>query len=192
MGSLNIPGNFKKFSTTTSINISSITYSDNLSSERKSNYFFSKSETQSISATISTRFKIPLKTSSSFNRTKILTPFLNSDDKIAVQENSWTSVNTSATYSFFNNKLRIRSGIDFTSNGMKGDLATKLYGSKFGGDWDIFDKLTLSLNSSIRLIDNQGNKKDDIDNDQDGDVDELRENWSISSSGINLTLGYKF
>ena len=101
-------------------------------------------------------------------------------------------MSSSATYLFFNNKLRIRSGIDFTSNGKKGDLATKLYGSKLGGDWDIFDKLTVTLNSSIRLIDNQGNKDDKRDNDQDGKVDELRENWSMSSSGINLTLGYKF
>ncbi len=192
MGSVNIPGKFEMFTTTTSINISSITYSDNLSSVRKSDYFFSKSETQSISATISTRFNIPLRTTSSFNTTNIRTPFLNSDDKVSIQENSWTSISSSATYSFFKNKLRIRGGIDFTSNGKKGNLATKLYGSKFGGDWDIFDKLTLTLNSSMRLIDNQGNKNDGRDNDQDGEVDELRENWSMSSSGINLTLGYKF
>ena len=192
MGSVNIPGKFEKFTTTTSINISSITYKDNLSSVRESNYFFPKSETQSISATFSTRFNIPLRTTSSLNKTIIQTPFLNSDDKISIQENSWTSMSSSATYLFFNNKLRIRSGIDFTSNGKKGDLATKLYGSKLGGDWDIFDKLTVTLNSSIRLIDNQGNKDDKRDNDQDGKVDELRENWSMSSSGINLTLGYKF
>ena len=45
--------------------------------------------------------------------------------------------------------MRIRGVIDFTSNGKKEDLATKLYGSKFGGDWDIFDKLTLTLNIKL-------------------------------------------
>jgi hypothetical protein len=61
-----------------------------------------------------------------------------------------------------------------------------------GGDWDILDKLTLTLNSSLRLIDKDGNRNDGIDNDLDGKIDELRENWSISNSGINITLGYRF
>ena len=39
---------------------------------------------------------------------------------------------------------------------------------------------------------NHEEENDKRDNDQDGEVDELRENWSMSSSGINLTLGYKF
>jgi hypothetical protein len=42
------------------------------------------------------------------------------------------------------------------------------------------------------LIDNNGNKNDGIDNDLDGEIDELRENWSLSNSGINITLGYRF
>ena len=34
MASINIPGNFNYFNSTTSININSLTYSDNLQSER--------------------------------------------------------------------------------------------------------------------------------------------------------------
>ncbi len=44
----------------------------------------------------------------------------------------------------------------------------------------------------MRLIDNQINSQDEVDNDQDGEIDELRENWSLNSSGFNLTLGYRF
>jgi len=192
MGSINIPGKFEKLTTTTSINVSSITYLDNLASQREASYFFSKSETQSISATFSTRFNIPLKTSSTFNKTMINTPYLDVNNIVSVQKNAWTSFSTSSQYSFLKNKLRSRIGIDFTSNGEKGPLATKLFGTKLGGDWDIIDKLTLTLNSSFRLIDNTGNKNDGKDNDLDGKIDELRENWSISNSGINITLGYRF
>lgn len=192
MGSVNIPGNFQKFTTTTSININSITYTDNLSSVRKKGYFFQKSETQSFAATFSTRFNIPLKTTSTINQTLISTPFLDSNNNSTVEKNTWTSLSTSAQYSFFTNKLRLRGGIDFTSNGRKSNTATKLYGGKLGGDWDILDKLTLTLNSSLRLIDNQINSQDEVDNDQDGEIDELRENWSLNSSGFNLTLGYRF
>jgi len=192
MASINIPGNFEIFTTTTSINLNSITYKDNLASERNKDYFFQKSETQSISATISTRFEIPLKTSSSFNQTKIIIPFLDQNNVAQQQVNTWTSISTSAQYAFYDNKLRLRSGIDFTTNGRTDDTSVKLYGGKIGADWDIIDKLTLSFNSSIRVNNSKGYRTDNIDNDGDGDIDEKTENWSTNSSGFNLTLGYRF
>jgi len=173
MASINIPGNFEIFTTTTSINLNSITYKDNLASERNKDYFFQKSETQSISATISTRFEIPLKTSSSFNQTKIIIPFLDQNNVAQQQVNTWTSISTSAQYALYDNKMRLRSGIDFTTNGKKDDTSVKLYGGKIGADWDIIDKLTLSFNSSIRVNNSKGE-------------------WSTNSSGLNLTLGYRF
>ena len=192
MASINVPGNFNTFTTTTSINLNSITYKDNLASERNKDYFFQKSETQSISATISTRFKIPLKTSSSFNQTKIFIPYLDQDNVAQQLINTWSSLNTSIQYGLLNNKLRLRSGLDFTTNGKKDNTSVKLYGAKLGTDWDILDKLTLSFNSSIRMNNSNSYRSDNLDNDGDGLVDEKRENWSTNSSGFNFTLGYRF
>ena len=192
MASINVPGNFNVFTTTTSINLNSITYKDNLASERNKDYFFQKSETQSISATISTRFEIPLKTSSSFNQTKIFIPYLDQDNVAQQLINTWSSFNTSIQYGLLNNKLRLRCGLDFTSNGKKDNTSVRLYGAKLGTDWDILDKLTLSFNSSIRMNNSRGYRSDDIDNDGDGLIDEKRENWSTNSSGFNFTLGYRF
>ena len=192
MASINIPGNFNTFTTTTSINLNSITYKDNLASERNKGYFFQKSETPSISATISTRFEIPLKTSSSFNQTKIFIPYLDQDNVAQQLINTWSSFNTSIQYGLLNNKLRLRCGLDFTTNGKKDNTSVKLYGAKLGTDWDILDKLTLSFNSSIRMNNSKGYRSDDLDNDGDGFIDEKRENWSTNSSGFNFTLGYRF
>jgi hypothetical protein len=74
------------------------------------------------------------------------------------------------------------------TNGETDDSSTNLYGGKIGGDWDILNKLTLTFNSSIRMI----YKTDKSDNDDDGKVGESGENWTINSSGFNLTLGYRF
>jgi hypothetical protein len=60
------------------------------------------------------------------------------------------------------------------TNGETDNSSTNLYGGKIGGDWDILNKLTLTFNSSIRMVDESG------------------ENWTINSSGFNLTLGYRF
>ena len=192
MASVNIPGNFNTFTTTTSINMTSISYKDNLASERNKDYFFQKAETQSISATFSTRFEFGLKTASTFNQTKIIIPFLD-DNNFAQQEtNTWTSISTSAQYGLYDNRLRFRSGIDFTTNGKKDNSSIKLYGGKIGSDWDIIDKLTLSFVSSIRMNNSKGYISDQKDNDGDGRIDEKRENWSTNSSGFNLSLGYRF
>ena len=192
MASVNIPGNFNTFTTTTSINMTSISYKDNLASERNKEYFFQKAETQSISATFSTRFEFGLKTTSTFNQTKIIIPFLD-DNNFAQQEtNTWTSISTSAQYGLYDNRLRFRSGIDFTTNGKKDNSSIKLYGGKIGSDWDIIDKLTLSFVSSIRMINSKGYSSDQKDNDGDGRIDEKRENWSTNRSGFNLSLGYRF
>ena len=173
MASVNIPGNFEKFTTTTSININSITYKDNLASERNQDFFFQKSETQTMSVTLSTRFQIPLKTTTAFNRTKIIIPYLDENNSPRKQENSWTSFSTSAQYSLFKNKLRFRSGLDFMTNGKTDNTGTQLYGAKFGSDWDIINKTTLSFSSSIRM--NSSNDE-----------------WNVNSSGFNTTLGYRF
>ena len=192
MGSVNIPGNFETFTTTTSINVNSISYKDNLSSERNKDYFFQKSETQTLSVTVSTRFQFPLKTSSTFNQTKVFVPYLDENNLPYKQENSWTSVSTSAQYALFKNRLRFRGGIDFMTNGETDDASIKLYGGKFGSDWDILNKLTLTFNSSIRINDSKAYTSDESDNDGDGKVDESGENWSVNSSGFNVTLGYRF
>jgi len=192
MASINIPGNFDFFTTTTSINLNSITYKDNLASERNKDYFFQKSETQSISATLSTRFQIPLKTTSTFNQTRIFIPYLDQDNIAQEQVNTWTSISASAQYGLYDNRLRLRSGLDFTTNGKKDATSVKLYGGKIGADWNILDKLTLSFNSSIRVNNSKGYLSDNIDNDGDGKIDEKTEGWSTNSSGFNLTLGYRF
>jgi hypothetical protein len=196
MGSVNLPGNFGSVSTTTSINVNSISYKDNLASEREDDFFFQKAETQSISGTFSTRFKFPLKTSTSFNRTQLFMPYMEVDSlskqvSVIIDKSAWTSISTSAQYSLFKNRLRIRGGLDFMTNGETDDLKN-LYGGKIGGDWDILNKLTLTFNSSIRMIDRKLYKTDESDNDDDGEVDESGENWTINSSGFNLTLGYRF
>ncbi len=192
MASVNFPGDFKYFSTITSLNLNSINYSDNLASERGSDYFFQKSNTQSISATISTRFNLPIKTTTSFNQAKIFTPYLDENEIAKEEISTWTSFSSSVQYSLFNNKLRFRGGLDYTTNGKSDDLSMKLYGGKIGADWDILDKLTLNFNSSMRLNNNKVYKNDNIDNDQDGKIDEKSENWLLNSSGFNLSLGYRF
>ena len=62
-----------------------------------------------------------------------------------------------------------------------------LYGLKFNADWDIVDNLILSFNLSTRL-NNTKTKQYNTNEDKE----EITSEWKTSSSGINLTLGYRF
>ena len=187
MASINIPGSFKNFTSTSSFNINSITYLDNLSRDRKKDYFFQKSETKSISATITNRFSFPLKTNSSFNLTQISIPYLDSDNVVKKRINKWTSLSNSLSYNLEKFKVNIGGGFDFTSNGKNSSPSINLYGLKFNADWDIIDNLILSCNVSTRLNNTITKKYNSIE-----EKEESINEWKTSSSGINLTLGYRF
>ena len=187
MASINIPGSFKNFTSASSFNINSITYLDNLSRDRKKDYFFQKSETKSISATISNRFSFPLKTNSSFNLTQISVPYLDSDNEAKKRIDKWTSISNSLSYNLDKFKVNIGGGFDFTSNGKNNNPSINLYGLKFNADWDIIDKLILSFNISTRLNNTITKQYNEIE-----EKEEIINVWRTSSSGINLTLGYRF
>ena len=178
MASINIPGNFKYFTSTTSLNINSLKFSDNLSSERSSylerkkydniprtDLIVLKSETESIAATFSARFNFPLKTSITVNQAKVTIPMLDNEDKLVIMENIWTTTGANFQYSMIGNKLRFNGGLDYMTNGE----LTSIIGGKFGSDFDIINKMTVSFYSMLRI--------------SDGD---------INSSGLNVSLGYRF
>ena len=81
----------------------------------------------------------------------------------------------------------IGGGFDFTSNGKNNNRSINLYGLKFNAEWDIVDNLILRFNFSTRLnntITKQYNANED--------KEEITSEWKTSSSGVNLTLGYRF
>ena len=83
--------------------------------------------------------------------------------------------------------VNIGGGFDFTSNGKNNTSSINLYGLKFNADWDIVDNLILSFNLSTRL-NNTKTKQYNTNEDKE----EITSEWKTSSSGINLTLGYRF
>ena len=174
MISVNIPGNFGFVTTTTSISVNSINYTDNLVAERNPDYLFQKTNTQSISITLSSRFQFPLRTSLAINTPELNIPFKNANNVSSMDMNRWSSASLTAQYSLFETKLRIKGGMNFMTNGEKDDSSISLFGVKIGGDVDIINNLSVSINGSLRM-----NKTGS-------------QSMSLSNSGFQATLGYKF
>ena len=196
--SVNIPGNIGPISNTIAINYNSITYKDVIATDekyldnpRRDDYLFQKSDTRTISANVSSRFSIPLRTVISFNKTQIFIPMMDENLNVIKNEIGWTSGGINGTYAVKNNSLRLTSGLDYMTNGNNDD-SVQILGFKIGADWDLLNNLILSIKSNIRLNRMKANDSDGIDNDNDGKVDNNGEIWSTSNSGTMVSLNYRF
>ena len=196
--SVNIPGNIGPISNTIAINYNSITYKDVIATDekyldnpRRDDYLFQKSDTRTISANISSRFSIPLRTVISFNKTQIFIPMMDENLNVIKNEIGWTSGGINGTYAVKNNTMRLTSGLDYMTNGNNDD-SVQILGFKIGADWDLLDNLILSIKSNIRLNRMKANDSDGIDNDDDGKIDNNGEIWSTSNSGTMVSLNYRF
>ena len=125
------------------------------------------------------------------NRTEIFIPMMNENLESYKNELSMTSLGLSGTYSLFENRVRLSSGSDYMTHG-DDDSAVKIIGGKIGCEWDIFNSLVLNAKGNIRFTHAPENKNDEIDNDNDGKVDNTGEEWSTNSSGLMISLGYRF
>lgn len=196
--SVNIPGNIGPISNTIAINYNSITYKDVIATDekyldnpRRDDYLFQKSDTRTISANVSSRFSIPLRTVISFNKTQIFIPMMDENLNVIKNEIGWTSGGINGTYALKNNTMRLTSGLDYMTNGNNDD-SVQILGFKIGADWDLLDNLILSIKSNIRLNRMKANDSDGIDNDDDGKIDNIGEIWSTSNSGTMVSLNYRF
>ena len=196
--SVNIPGNIGPISNTIAINYNSITYKDVIATDekyldnpRRDDYLFQKSDTRTISANVSSRFSIPLRTVISFNKTQIFIPMMDENLNVIKNEIGWTSGGINGTYALKNNTMRLTSGLDYMTNGNNDD-SVQILGFKIGADWDLLNNLILSIKSNIRLNRMKANENDGIDNDDDGKVDNNGEIWSTSNSGTMVSLNYRF
>ena len=196
--SVNIPGNIGPISNTIAINYNSITYKDVIATDekyldnpRRDDYLFQKSDTRTISANVSSRFSIPLRTVISFNKTQIFIPMKDENLNVIKNEIGWTSGGINGTYALKKNTMRLTSGLDYMTNGNNDD-SVQILGFKIGADWDLLNNLILSIKSNIRLNRMKANDSDGIDNDDDGKVDNNGEIWSTSNSGTIVSLNYRF
>ena len=119
--------------------------------------------------------------------TQISIPYLNSQNVARKRIDRWTSLSNSLSYNLEKFSVNIGGGFDFTSNGKKTNPSINLYGLKFNAAWNIVENLILSFNLSTRL-NNTITKQYNVFEEKD----ETTSEWKTSSSGIYLTLGYRF
>jgi len=153
------------------LNVNKIVNEDQLAGDRKTDYFFQKSDSKTMSLALSSHFSIPLRTIANFSRTSIQVPVQDIDGNISANELVWTSISGNGHYSFFNNKLKVNAGLTYLTN--KGTTPISLYGFKSGVDYTIINGMTASLSGHVQMRDDNSG-------------------FSLNTSGFLFSFRYNF
>ncbi|MBT4371210.1 MAG: hypothetical protein HOD10_00255, partial [Candidatus Marinimicrobia bacterium] len=103
---------------------------------------------------------------------------------------TWTNIAFSANYKMLDDKMLARGSISLLNS--QSQVKSQLFGLKAGADYRIRNNLSASIVSQIRLNYVPSFKKDKVDNDGDGKVDNAGEVLDVNSMGIILNLQYNF
>ena len=90
----------------------------------------------------------------------------------------------------FENKVNSKGVITFLNS--KSQINSKLLGLKAGLDYRLQENLTASIMSQVRFNYTPDFKKDKLDNDGDGKIDNSDEVFNINSMGLIFNVQYNF
>ena len=161
------------------LNLGNVTNLDNLASKRASSFFFPKTDTRSISLTVSSRFSSQLNTITQISQTKLDVPSLNGG-VLVKNPYVWSSISVSTNYQLIDNILRLQGGLSLMDN--KSQLRSQLLSLRAGGDYKLQNNVSINIVSFLRfnyLSNNQG-------------LDTYQEGLDMSASGIICSINYNF
>lgn len=152
------------------INYNTIKNTDKLDGKRAKDYLFPKTDTETISINLASRFDSPLRTNLSFSNTELLLPQTEGDSIVKVPY-TWTSISMNGQYAFPQQKIRLTGGFSYLSS--KGSTDTAIYGLKTGAEWDVMTGFLVTLSGVMQ-------------------VTQTDEDTEINTTGIILKLKYNF
>lgn len=171
LASVNIPLTFMNMSHFVVVNYNTIKNTDKLSDKRSGNYLFPKTDTETLSLNLSSKYEMPLRTNLSFSNTELYLPFTDTDGSITKVKYTWTTAGLAGQVSMLNQKLRVNGGVSYLAS--KGLTESIIVSVKGGADMDIVEGFSAILSGVLQLT-------------KTGDETE------INTTGIILKLRYNF
>ena len=189
MFSVSIPftsGSLKQNFTLNTVNINNL---DNLIKKRSESYLFPKTDSKTISMTLSSLFPSQLKTVALISQTRLDIPSRLGNQLIKIPY-IWTHLSLSANKQILEEKIKAKGSLSFLNS--KSQINSKVLGLRAGFDFRIQENLTASITSQVRFNYRPSFNKDKLDNDGDGQIDNSGEVFDMNSLGIILNIQYNF
>ena len=150
-----------------------------MASKRSKNFFFSKTDSRTISLNLSSKFSSQLNTITQISQTKLDVPSFN-DGQLIKTLYVWNNISLSSSYQIIEDTMRLQAGISLMDN--KSQIRSQLVSLRAGADYRLQNSLSINVVSFLRfnyLSDNQG-------------LDSYEKGFDMNSSGVICSINYKF
>jgi len=172
--SLNYPVTFRSIKHNLVLNYNTVINTDKLSADRAQGYFFSGSDSKSITASIASRFQNSLRTMLNVSAMDLLIPSLDMEGNIIKNTISWKTLGLNGKYALPNNKINLTGGLSYIRNKSLTTVSS-IFNFRGGADYQLRKDITLSFSGQLQAVINESSKE-----------------IKLNTSGILMSFRYNF
>ncbi|SUZ98334.1 uncharacterized protein METZ01_LOCUS51188 [marine metagenome] len=172
--SLNYPVTYRSIKHNLVLNYNTVINTDKLSGDRASGYFFSGSDSKSITVSIASRFQSPLRTMLNLSAMDLLIPSLDMEGNTIKNTISWKTFGLNGKYSLPNNKINLTGGLSYIRNKSLTTVSS-IFDFRGGADYKLRQDITLSFTGRLQAVINETSKE-----------------IKLNTSGILMSFRYNF
>ena len=172
--SLNYPVTYRSIKHNLVLNYNTVINTDKLSGDRASGYFFSGSDSKSITVSIASRFQTPLRTMLNLSAMDLLIPSLDMEGNTIKNTISWKTFGLNGKYSLPNNKINLTGGLSYIRNKSLTTVSS-IFDFRGGADYKLRQDITLSFTGRLQAVINETSKE-----------------IKLNTSGILMSFRYNF
>jgi len=172
--SLNYPITYRLIKHNLVLNYNTVINTDKLSADRASGYFFSGSDSKSITLSIASRFQSSLRTMLNLSTMDLLIPSLDMEGNTIKNTISWKTLGLNGKYSLQNNKINVTGGLSYIRNKSLTTVSS-IFNFRGGTDYLLRQDITLSFTGQLQVVINETSKE-----------------VKLNTSGILMSFRYNF
>ena len=172
--SLNYPITYRLIKHNLVLNYNTVINTDKLSADRASGYFFSGSDSKSITLSIASRFQSSLRTMLNLSTMDLLIPSLDMEGNTIKNTISWKTLGLNGKYSLQNNKINVTGGLSYIRNKSLTTVSS-IFNFRGGADYLLRQDITLSFTGQLQVV-----------------VNETSKEVKLNTSGILMSFRYNF
>ena len=172
--SLNYPITYRLIKHNLVLNYNTVINTDKLSADRAPGYFFSGSDSKSITLSIASRFQSSLRTMLNLSTMDLLIPSLDMEGNTIKNTISWKTLGLNGKYSLQNNKINVTGGLSYIRNKSLTTVSS-IFNFRGGTDYLLRQDITLSFTGQLQVV-----------------VNETSKEVKLNTSGILMSFRYNF
>jgi len=172
--SINYPLTYHSIKHNFVLNFNSMVNTDKLAGERAAGYFFSGSDSKSVTLSLASRFQSPLRTMINVSNMDLFIPSLDYEGNVIKNTISWKTLGINGRYALQENKINLTGGLSYIRNKSLTTVSSVI-DLRGGADYKLRQDLSIASSAQLQIV-----------------VNETAREIKLNTSGILISFRYNF